>query len=200
MYEQAFFNLLNVVQRSAGETAVCIAGGCPMNSVANGKIFERTNFRDLYVQAAAGDAGGAMGAAYIVWNEVLGEPRGDVMEHAYLGPSFSNESAAAEIETQLDECRVAGCTIQFIPDEGDTARIVRGGPGLVASTGAIPTLAAQIRALRRDPARLARMGTAARRAYEACPKDASLEAWIRCLRAAARAGVARQLPQPVAAE
>jgi carbamoyltransferase len=117
MYEHAFFNLLNVVQRSAGATAVCIAGGCAMNSVANGKIFKRTDFCDLYVQAAAGDAGGAMGAAYIVWNEVLGEPRRGVMEHAYLGPSFSNESVAEEIETQLDECRIAGCTIQFIPDE-----------------------------------------------------------------------------------
>jgi carbamoyltransferase len=111
MYEQAFFDLLNVVQRSTGETAVCIAGGCAMNSVANGKIFERTNFRDLYVQAAAGDAGGAIGAANIVWIEVLGEPRGDVMEHAYLGPSFSNESVAAR--SKRNWMGVAGCAIQL---------------------------------------------------------------------------------------
>jgi glycosyltransferase involved in cell wall biosynthesis len=95
----------------------------------------------------------------------------------------------------------AGRPIVFIGDpEGDTARIVRDGPGLVARADAIPALAAQIRALRRDPARLAQKGAAARRAYEACPKDASLEAWTECLRAVALAGAARQLPQPVAAE
>jgi hypothetical protein len=63
----------------------------------------------------------------------------------------------------------------------------------------MPALAAQIRALRHDPARLARMGAAARRAYEAATKDMSLEAWNRCLRAAALTA-ARPLPQAVAAE
>jgi carbamoyltransferase len=131
MYERAFFNLLNVVQQTTSESAVCIAGGCAMNSVANGKIFDRTDFRDLYVQAAAGDAGGAIGAAYIVWNQVLGKPRGGVMEHAYLGPSFSNGGIAVEIEKQLVECRDAGCTIQLIDDEDrlcrTTAKLIADG-------------------------------------------------------------------------
>jgi hypothetical protein len=61
-------------------------------------------------------------------------------------------------------------------------------------------LAAEIRALRRDPARLARMGAAARRAYEACPRDMSLDAWTRCLRAAALPAAAPPLPQAVPAE
>jgi hypothetical protein len=89
----------------------------------------------------------------------------------------------------------------FIGDpEGDVARIVRAGPGLVARPDAMPALASEIRALRRDPARLVRMGAAARRAYEACPRGASLDAWTRCLRAAARPAAARPLPQPVPAE
>ena len=95
----------------------------------------------------------------------------------------------------------AGRPILFIGDpEGDAARIVRAGPGLVANPEEMPALAAQIRALRRAPARLARMGAAARAAYDACPRDASLDAWTRCLHAAALAGTARQLPLPVAAE
>ena len=95
----------------------------------------------------------------------------------------------------------AGRPVAFIGDpEGDAARIVQGGPGLVARPDRMPALAAEIRALRRDPARLARMGAAARRAYDACPRDASLEAWTRCLRAAALSAAARPLPQPVAAE
>jgi hypothetical protein len=95
----------------------------------------------------------------------------------------------------------AGRPVMFVGDpEGDVARIVRDGPGLVARPETMPALAVQIRALRRDPARLAWMGAAARRAYEAATKDASLDAWTRCLRAAAPPAAARPLPQAVAAE
>jgi hypothetical protein len=64
----------------------------------------------------------------------------------------------------------------------------------------MPALAAQIRALRRDPERRARMGAGARRAYEAATKEMSLDAWTRCLRAAALPATTRPLPQAVAAE
>ena len=95
----------------------------------------------------------------------------------------------------------AGRPVAFIGDpEGDVARIVRGGPGLVARPDAMSALAAELRALRRDPARLRRMGIAARQAYEASTRDASLDAWARCLRAAARPAPAHPLPQAVAAE
>ena len=95
----------------------------------------------------------------------------------------------------------AGRPVVFVGDpEGDVARIVRRGLGLVASPDGMPALAAEIRALQRDPARCARMGAAARQAYEACPRDASLAAWTRCLRAAALPAAARPLPQAVPAE
>jgi lipopolysaccharide/colanic/teichoic acid biosynthesis glycosyltransferase/glycosyltransferase involved in cell wall biosynthesis len=95
----------------------------------------------------------------------------------------------------------AGRPVVFVGDpDGDVARIVRGGAGLVASPQRMPALAAEIRALRRDPERRARMGQAARRAYEAYPKDASLEAWSRCLRAAALPAATRPLAQAVAAK
>jgi carbamoyltransferase len=67
MYEEAFFHLLNTLHAKHKLDAVAVAGGCGMNSVANGKIALRTPFKKIYVQSAAGDAGGAIGAAYSVW-------------------------------------------------------------------------------------------------------------------------------------
>ena len=64
---------------------MALAGGCAMNSVANGKVRRMTPFRQLYVQSAAGDAGGAIGAAFAVWHK-LGGARSFVMDHAYWGP------------------------------------------------------------------------------------------------------------------
>ena len=61
-----------------------------MNSVANGKVRRMTPFRRVYVQSAAGDAGGAIGAAFALWHK-LGGDRCFVMDHAYWGPQFSSE-------------------------------------------------------------------------------------------------------------
>jgi len=101
LYEEAFFHVLRAAHRMADSDALCLAGGCGFNSLANGRIFEKTPFKRLYVQAAAGDAGGAMGAAYHVWNRVLGNPRSFVMNHAYWGPEFNE----AEIEAVVNENR-----------------------------------------------------------------------------------------------
>jgi carbamoyltransferase len=122
MYEEAFFHLLRHVHDRTGERALCLAGGCALNSVANGKIFERTPFRNLYVQAAAGDAGGAIGAACAVWHEVAGRPRGWVMDHAYLGPTFGNGAIPAEIERHRGALETAGCTVRRIDDEDQLCR------------------------------------------------------------------------------
>ena len=61
MYEEAFFHLLSSLQERSGLTDLALAGGCAMNSVANGKVRRKTPFRRVYVQSAAGDAGGAIG-------------------------------------------------------------------------------------------------------------------------------------------
>jgi glycosyltransferase involved in cell wall biosynthesis len=95
----------------------------------------------------------------------------------------------------------AGRPVVFIgAPEGDIGRLVRGGPGLVASPDRMPWLARQIQALRRDPEHLARLGAAARRTYETASKDASIDAWTDCLRTAALPAASRALPQAVAAE
>jgi carbamoyltransferase len=126
MYEEAFFHLLNSVAEATGERALCLAGGCAMNSVANGRIFERTPFTELYVQAAAGDAGGALGAAFVVWHRE-GGPRGFVMDHAYLGPAFANGSLEPAIDRHRAAFAAAGCSVERVDDPDKLCRRTAAG-------------------------------------------------------------------------
>ncbi len=116
MYEEAFFHLLNALHERHGGDALCISGGCGMNSVANGKVTLRTPFKRVYVQAAAGDAGGALGAAYAVWHE-LGGARGPVMDHAYLGPGCDDATVATLLQERAGEIAAAGCAVEQVVDE-----------------------------------------------------------------------------------
>ena len=88
-----------------------------MNSVANGKITLRTPFTQVYVQSAAGDAGGAIGAAFSVWH-ARGGARGPVMDHAYLGPGFDDAAIASLLTQQASAIQAEGCTVSHQPDEG----------------------------------------------------------------------------------
>jgi carbamoyltransferase len=115
MYEEAFFHLLAVCQRRSGLTDLALAGGCAMNSVANGKVRRMTPFRRLYVQAAAGDAGGAIGAAYAIWHG-LGGSRSFVMDHAYWGPDFAKDDIVQALAARRADIAAAGCTIEELPD------------------------------------------------------------------------------------
>jgi carbamoyltransferase len=116
MYEEAFFHLIEPLQRRSGLTDIALAGGCAMNSVANGKIRRMTAFRRVYVQSAAGDAGGAIGAAFALWHQLGGE-RGFIMNHAYWGPSFRAEEVAALLAAQRAQIMAAGCTVEDIAEE-----------------------------------------------------------------------------------
>ncbi|MFN8625539.1 MAG: carbamoyltransferase C-terminal domain-containing protein [Candidatus Binatia bacterium] len=84
--------------RAHGAEALCLAGGCAFNSVANGKLFQRSPFRQLHIHPAAGDAGTAVGAAFYVWHQVLDQPRQFVLEHAYWGPEYSDAQVRAALE------------------------------------------------------------------------------------------------------
>jgi carbamoyltransferase len=83
---------------------LCLAGGVSLNCVANGKILRDKNFKEIWVQPAAGDAGGALGAALAVWHKEIDKPRKvnptDSMRGSYLGPSYSQE----DIEKELINC------------------------------------------------------------------------------------------------
>jgi carbamoyltransferase len=121
LYEEAFFNLLDVLQKRCGLTDLALAGGCAMNSVANGKVRRMTPFRRVYVQAAAGDAGGAIGAAYAVWHK-LGGKHAFVMDHAYWGPAFGAAETAQLLTAHRSELSAARCTVKEIADEPELCR------------------------------------------------------------------------------
>ncbi|MDA8912467.1 hypothetical protein N9I66_06060 [Pseudomonadales bacterium] len=100
MFEVALFHMLNKLSHTTGLASICLAGGCGNNSVANGKIRTNTKFKNVYVAASAGDAGGAIGAAYAVYHENnCRDVAKTGMEHAYLGPSFTNDQIAELIES-----------------------------------------------------------------------------------------------------
>ena len=123
-YENAFFNLLQAVHQRYDVDAVVLAGGCAYNSVANGKVLERSPFKKLYVQSAGGDAGGAIGAAFATWHRLGGAAakRHFVMDHAYWGPSATPDQIAAAIDARRADFEAAGCTIERIGDEATLCR------------------------------------------------------------------------------
>ena len=100
--------LVTVAQTTTGSTNLCLAGGVALNAVANGRIRPETAVRDLYIQPAAGDNGIAIGAAYHVWNQTLGKPRGFVMEHAYTGPEYSDAELRGSAARR--GARIASCS------------------------------------------------------------------------------------------
>ncbi len=95
--EEVLFAMLNELHRRTGLKTLCLAGGVAFNCAANAKIFAKTPFEQVWVQPAAGDAGLAVGAAFYMHHQILAQPRGFVMEHAYWGPGFSSEQVAEAI-------------------------------------------------------------------------------------------------------
>ncbi|MEK8019815.1 MAG: carbamoyltransferase C-terminal domain-containing protein, partial [Candidatus Parabeggiatoa sp.] len=77
---------------------LCLAGGVTLNCVTNRVAFEETPFTHLFVQPAAHDAGTALGAAFFIWNHLLGNEQRQPMTHAYLGPSFTDSEIEAELQ------------------------------------------------------------------------------------------------------
>ena len=110
-YERTFFNMLDVLHARTQLHHLSIAGGCGMNSVANGKVHLRTPFKHIYVQSAAGDAGGAIGAAVIA-GQRHGVNRHEPMRHAYLGPSYSDSEVEQLLNEHVDDPRLKKCVIQ----------------------------------------------------------------------------------------
>jgi carbamoyltransferase len=121
MYEEAFFHLLNSLHERHKLDRVAIAGGCGNNSVANGKVTLTTPFREVYVQAAAGDAGGALGAAWSVWH-AQGGARCRPMTQAYWGPGFDDGVVGALLESRREEIAAAGCAVERIDDAVELCR------------------------------------------------------------------------------
>lgn len=126
--EEVVLRLAKTVHQELGEDYLCLAGGVALNCVANGRIIREGPFKDIWIQPAAGDAGGALGAALAIWHQYKEQPRydyqgeqineaepsnGKVKDHmqgAYLGPKFTD----AEILDYLNEI---GAKYQRLEDE-----------------------------------------------------------------------------------
>ena len=122
MYEKALFHILNYAYEITGSSNLCLAGGCALNSLANGKIFDHTHFKEVYIQPAASDAGGSLGAAYYLYNQILGNKRAFVMKDAYWGPSFNGDEIDREIKNREEELK--GCVIEKIDADNNLCRKV----------------------------------------------------------------------------
>ncbi|MGC2801143.1 MAG: carbamoyltransferase [Candidatus Acidiferrum sp.] len=107
--EEVYLGMLKKLAERTGLKAVCLAGGVAFNCVANGKIFDQTGFEQVYVHPAAGDAGLAVGAAFYVWHQILGNPRTFVMDQAYWGPGYTRDESRSAIDANgmvRNGCRV----------------------------------------------------------------------------------------------
>jgi len=103
--EEVMLRLSRTLHRETGIEYLCMAGGVALNCVGNGRILREGPYKGIWIQPAAGDAGGALGAALTAWHQFEGQPRklngpSDGMKGSYLGPSFTNE----EIEQFLRQC------------------------------------------------------------------------------------------------
>ena len=97
--EEILLKLINSLHKETGLKKLCLAGGVALNSVANGRIMRETPFEEIFIQPAAGDGGGALGAALHVYHGLMGKPRNFVLEHAFWGKAYSEK----EIKTFLDD-------------------------------------------------------------------------------------------------
>lgn len=119
--DEIVLRLTRALRMETGIGNLCLAGGVALNCVANGKILRDGRFERLYIQPAAGDAGGALGAALVGYHLQLSQTReanGDAMRGAYLGPEFTQE----EIEAQLDCC---GAKFELLDDSALIATCAR---------------------------------------------------------------------------
>lgn len=130
-YEEVFFEILHAIYQRYRVDDLTLAGGCAMNSVANGRVHLNTPFKRVYIQSAAGDAGGAIGAALAVWMQMSDGVRPAQMEHAYWGPEFSEEEIASTLKSRSTELEHQGCTINKIKEEAtlcaETATAIAAG-------------------------------------------------------------------------
>lgn len=108
--EETLLKMANCAYKETGLSRLCMAGGVALNSVANGRILRETPFEDIFIQPAAGDSGGAVGAALYAYHVLLGKPRRFVLEHAYWGEEYGQ----AEVKAFLDH---NGIAYEYIDDD-----------------------------------------------------------------------------------
>jgi carbamoyltransferase len=130
--EEVVLRLANTLHEETGEKNLCLAGGVALNCVANGRLLREGPYENIWVQPAAGDAGGAAGAAAVVWHDYDGQPRklngsggpaADRMHGSYLGPQYAAEQIRAELDAMgakykvLDDDALFSESAQLLAEE-----------------------------------------------------------------------------------
>ncbi len=122
MYEEAFFALLAKLHQQYGGTNLTLSGGCAMNSVANGKVYQQSPFRQMYMQSAAGDAGGAIGAALVAEQQLQPNTPRTIMNHAYWGPEYTAADYKALLDAEATRISEAQCQVTRFTDTAELCR------------------------------------------------------------------------------
>jgi carbamoyltransferase len=119
--EEIMLRAARHLHRQTGMKNLCLAGGVALNCVGNGRLLREGPFEDLWIQPAAGDAGGALGVAWLIWHQLLGNPRKplpqDSQRGSLLGPAFSNRQVRALLDAR-------GAAYRCFPDEDDLCQYV----------------------------------------------------------------------------
>ena len=130
--EEVVLRTARYVRESTGEKNLCLAGGVALNCVGNGKILREEIFDKIWIQPAAGDAGGALGTAQFIWYNLLDKPREvvgvDTQSGSLLGPAYTNDEIRNLLTTE---------DVQFESFEGDEAGLVERVAGLIADENVI---------------------------------------------------------------
>jgi len=112
--EDLLVGMAKSLQKTTGMKKLCIAGGVGLNSVANGRMLRECGFDELFIQPAAGDSGGALGAALWAYHSVLGNPRSFRMEHAYWGQEYGGAEIRAFLDSENIPYHEAACTDELL--------------------------------------------------------------------------------------
>ena len=115
---EVMVKMANFIRKETSMENICLAGGVALNCVANSEILKKCGFKNIFIQPAAGDAGGALGAAYYVWNQVLGNARKFEMRHAFWGPCYSNREIEAFLKSK-------GTEYQFFSEQDLAEKIAK---------------------------------------------------------------------------
>jgi carbamoyltransferase len=99
LLEETLLRIFQYLHKRTGSRNICLAGGVALNGVANWRVFQQSGFENIYIQPASSDSGGALGAAAFISHTVLGTPRSRPMDHALLGPAFTNEEVERFLKT-----------------------------------------------------------------------------------------------------
>ena len=121
--DKIMIRLATHILQETGQSRLCLAGGVALNCVANGEILRESPVDELFIQPAAGDAGGAMGAALWAWHDLLDQPRDWKLSHVYLGPGYED----AQIQATLDRHGAVYTRLDREPLLNQTADLVADG-------------------------------------------------------------------------